>query len=197
MTIKHLQMDSADVQAAIYSIALSLDGFLLNGIQYGVLQPHLDGFLQKTVSNLLNDLTALEEITQQTSTESQTKVVQTLGGLRATCHKLTDLVIELCSFRAFSLPQLRSKVSQVPRLRKECVERIQALESCFGVAKPFYQSRPVHSTEAVNDFLTSLERVFVDEWSASTATKEEAPVPPPAGGPPSDQGVPAQEAKTT
>lgn len=54
MHVKQLQVDIPDIQAAIYSVALSLDAFLMNGIQYGVLQEDIFlGMLQKTSNNLL------------------------------------------------------------------------------------------------------------------------------------------------
>jgi hypothetical protein len=48
MHTKQLTVDFPEVQEAIYGVALSLDAFLVNGIQYGVLQQAVfPGFLQR------------------------------------------------------------------------------------------------------------------------------------------------------
>ena len=83
------------------------------------------------------------------------------------CQQLIDLVTGLRTFRTLPIQQLRSAVSRIPILRAECVGRLQELEVCFETPKPFYPSRPSHSTAAVNDFLANLERLFADEWAVS------------------------------
>jgi hypothetical protein len=157
-----------EIQGAIYRVALSLDAFLVNGLQYGVLRQFTaNGFLQRAAGTLLSDLTSLEEQARRAPATSQLKLTEALAGLRASCQRLVDLVMELRSFRTLSLEQLRSTVSQVPVLRDACVNQIQELEACLRTPEPFYQSRPAHSAAAVNGFLTNLEGVFVQEWSAS------------------------------
>jgi hypothetical protein len=168
MTTKQVPRDFPEVQGAIYEVALSLDAFLMNGIQYGVLQRALfPEFLQKTAANLLRDLASLEEQAPHASGASQDKIAELLASLRARCQQLVDLVAGLSSFRTLSLDQVRSTVSQVSLLRGECVQRIQELETCWGIPQPFYQSRPSRSTVAVNDFLANLERAFTEEWAAA------------------------------
>lgn len=168
MTTKQLPVDSPEVQVAIYRVALSLDSFLLNGIPIGVVhQAVFNGFLQKTAGNLLSELATLEEHARDAPATSQPQVTIALAALRARCENLIDLVTGLGSFRTLSLEQLGSTVSQIPVLREACVQRIQELESCFRTPRPFYQSRPSYSAAAVNDFLTNLERLFVEEWRAS------------------------------
>lgn len=168
MNTKQLPIEFSKVQGAIYGVALSLDAFLVNGIQFGVLQRAVfDGFLQKTANNLLRDLASLEEQAPHAPVLSQPQVTEALAALRARCQELIDLVTGLSSFRDLSLEQLRATVSQVPLLREACVQRIQDLEGCFRIPKPFYPSRPAHSTVAVNDFLANLERAFAEEWRAS------------------------------
>jgi hypothetical protein len=173
MTTKQFQVDFPEVQGAIYRVALSLDAFLLNGIQYGVLQRAVfNGFLQKTAASLLSDLASLEEQAPHAPVASQAKVGEVLAALRARCQQVIDLVTGMRSFRTLPLQQLRSAVSQVLLLRGECVQRVQELEACFRTPKPFYQSRPSHSTATVNDFLANLERVLTEEWAASNADVE-------------------------
>ncbi len=168
MNTKQFQEDFPEVQAAIYRVALSLDSFLLNGIPYGVIHRDiLHGFLEKTAGNLLTELAKLEEHAPHAPAASQPKVTATLAALRAKCQQMIDLATELISFRNFSLEQLRSTVSQVPLLRGECVRLIQELEHCFQTPKPFYQSRPNYSTDTVNGFLSNLERMFTEDWTAS------------------------------
>ncbi len=47
--------------SAICRVALSLDGLLVNGLQFGVLRPAADGFLEVAGGGLLADLAALGE----------------------------------------------------------------------------------------------------------------------------------------
>jgi hypothetical protein len=167
MSAKPLQVDFPDIQAAIYRVALSLDAFLISGIPYGLLQHAArGGFLQKTASNLLGDVAALEEEAQQAPAR-QPEVTPVLAALRAKCQQLIDVVTGLNSFTALSLQELRATVAQIPLLRGECVQVLQELEAYFRTPKPFYSSRPSHSTAAVNDFLANLERVFTQEWVAA------------------------------
>jgi len=162
--------DFPEVQGAIYGVALSLDAFLLNGIPYGVLQQAIGaGFLRKTASNLLRDLENLEKQALHAPVSSQPKVSEVLVALWAKCQQLIDLVTELGSFRTLSLRQVRATVARIPLLRGESVQRIQELEACFRTPKPFYQSRPAHSTAMVNDFLADLEQMFAEEWADSNA----------------------------
>ena len=170
MSAKQPQDDLPEVQAALYGLALSLDAFLLNGIPYGVLRREVfNGFLEKTAGNLLRDMANLERQAPHAPAPSQPKVTGLLAVLRAKCQQMIDLVSGLSSFRALPLQQLRSTVAQIPPLRGECVRLIQELEACFQTPKPFYPSRPSHSTATMNDFLANLEGVFAEEWAASNA----------------------------
>ncbi len=175
MITKQFELDLPAEQAPIYRLALSLDAFLVNGIQYGVLHRVAPGFLQKTASNLMRDLASLDEQAQQAASDNRPRVVEVLASLKARCQRVVDLVNELSSFRALPLPQLRSLISQIMPLREECVQRIQEVESCLRTEHPFYLSRPSHSTATLNDFLANLERAFLEEWVASNANAEEAP----------------------
>ena len=167
MNTKPVPVDFPEVQTAIYGVALSLDAFLVNGIQYGVLQRAVfTGFLQKTASTLLKDLAILEEQAAHASITHEAKVTEALAALRARCQQLIDLVTELNSFRDLPPQLLRSTISRVLLLRQECVELIQELEAQFRTPEPFYQSRPCYSTDAVNDFLGNLQRVFAEAWAA-------------------------------
>lgn len=160
--------DFPEIQAAIYRVALSLDSFILNGIPYGVIhRDWLDGFLEKTANILLTELASLEAQAAQAPSSCQRKVIETLAVLRSKCQQLIDLATGLISFRSLSLEQLRTTVSQIPLLREACVQQIQELERCFQVPKPFYQSRPMHSTAGVNNFLADLENIFIQERNAS------------------------------
>jgi len=161
------QDDFPEVEAAIYRVALSLDSFLLNGIPYGVVHGAvIPGFLEKTAENLLTPLASLEQHASEAPASSQAKVREVLAALRAKCQQLIDLVTGLSSFRTLPLPQLRVAISQVPLLRTECVQLIQELEVCFRTPKPFYESRPSHSTASMNAFLANLERMFEEERAA-------------------------------
>jgi hypothetical protein len=168
MTTKQLPADFPEVQGAIYRVALSLDSFLVNGIQYGVLQPVVsDGFLERTTSSLLTDLASLEGYAPNAPAATQPKITELLASLRTSCQQLIDLVLGLCSFRTLPPEHVRSAVSQIPILRKACVQRIQELEGCFPIPQRFYESRPAHSTAAVDDFLSTLGQCFAEERNAS------------------------------
>lgn len=168
MSTQQLQDDFPEHQAAIYGVALSLDAFLINGILYGVLQrEYLPDFLEKTAHNLFRELARLEALPPHIPPASQSKVADALAALRSKCQQLIDLVSRLSLFRSLPLEQLRTTVSQIPLLRQACVQHIQELESYFQVPRPFYQSRPAHSTAAVNNFLADLENIFAQEWSNS------------------------------
>jgi hypothetical protein len=168
MNTKQSAVDFPEVQDALYGMALSLDAFLLNGIPNGLLQRALfNGFLEKTAGNLLADLASLEERACEAPVANQPKVTEILGALRAKCQELIDLVMGLGSFRTLPLQHLRSTISQIPLLRAEFVQLIQQLEAGFRTPKPFYLSRPAHSTVAVNDFLAHLPQLFEEAWHMS------------------------------
>jgi hypothetical protein len=165
MSTKQFAGDVPAVQAAIYRVALFLDAFLLNGLQYGVLQRAVfPAFLEKASGNLLRDLAGLEE---QAPGGSQRKVTEVLAALRAKCRQLIELVSGLSSFRTLPLQEVRVRVSQILLLREECVQRIQELEDCFRTPKPFYPVHPADSTTAVTEYLGNLERVLAEEWAAT------------------------------
>lgn len=166
-TNQHID-DFSEIQAIVYRVALSLDSFLLNGIPYGVIhREFFNGFLEKTASTLMTELASLEAQAPHAPLASQPNVAEALAALRAKCQQLIDLLTELTSFRALPLERLRSTVSQIPLLHDACVRQIQELEACFQTPKPFYPSRPAHSTAAVNDFLADLENIFIQEWNDS------------------------------
>ncbi|HTU90436.1 MAG TPA: hypothetical protein VMF69_10205 [Gemmataceae bacterium] len=170
MNTKQLQNDFPEDEAAIYGVALSLDAFLLNGIPCGVLQQSLfPGFLEKVAGNLLRDLARLEAQAPHAPIASHPKVTESLTTLRARCQQLIDLVTGLSSFRSQSLEQLHTTVFQIPLRREACVRQIQELEEYFQVPRPFYQSRPAHSTAAVNNFLADLDRIFIQECNEPEA----------------------------
>lgn len=163
--IAMLACDPAAIQGAVYRVALSLDALLLNGLQYGVLQPvPADSFLQGLAGGLVSDALNLEEQVQRSHDGDAEQVAE---ALRADVERLTSQVTALASFRSQALPHVRSAVAQVLRLREECVREIQELERCLRTPKPFYPTRPPHSAAAVDDFLATLDRAFVQEWSAS------------------------------
>jgi hypothetical protein len=170
MTAKQLSADFPPVQTGIYGVALALDALLMNGIQYGVLQQAVfPGFLQKTAGNLTRDLANLEAQLPHGAVAGGPRAAELLGALKARCQQLMDMVTGLTSFNALSLEEVRSIVSRIPPVRLECVQLIQELEACLGTPKPFYPSRPSHSTAAVKNFLAGLERVFAEAWTAAHA----------------------------
>src|SRR2546428_8180745 len=92
-------VDSPEVQNAIYGVALSFDAFLINGIQYGVLQRDaFPGFVDKTAGNLLRDLASLEDQVLHAPTASQREITKLVEGLRAKCTQLIELVTDLTAF---------------------------------------------------------------------------------------------------
>jgi hypothetical protein len=174
MSTKQIQIDVPDVQAAIYRVALSLDAFLLNGLQYGVLSNTIfPGFLQKTASNLLRDLTSLEGQVPQKPRDSQPQGTEVVAALRSKCEHMIDLVTRLSSFRTLPLEQVRATVSQILLLREQCVQLIQELEGCFRTSEPFYQTRPSNSAATMTDFLGRLEDTVTKEWAASNTNLSE------------------------
>jgi hypothetical protein len=185
MTAKQVRVDFPEAQGAIYRVALSLDAFLVNGIQNGVLQRGVfPGFLEKTEQHIRRDLASLEEQARLVPGANQPQVTAILASLTTRCQQLTELVTGLSSFTDVPLQQLRSAVSQIPLARGECVRLIQELEACLRVPKPFYQSRPSHSTALVDDFLANLERAFVDAWAAANPGRQENGASHSLGAPP-------------
>lgn len=164
MATEQLEADFPAIQSAVYRVALSLDAFLVNGIPSGVIHraafPHL---LDKIASNLLAEVTRLEEEVTYSAPTNQPEVNELLTALRAKCQQLVELVTGLSSFRTLPPHQLRSSIAQVVLLRGESVKVIQELEECLQIPQPFYLSRPAPANAAVNDFLTNLERLFVEE----------------------------------
>ena len=68
--------------------------------------------------------------------------------------------------------RLMTAVARVRLLRADCVRELQALEASLHLPRPFYESRPAHSTAAVEAFLADLDNLFVAEWT--TANSESA-----------------------
>ncbi len=174
MMTQQLPVDFPESQAALYGVALSLDAFLINGILYGVLQREMfPTFLETTAGNLMRDLARLEGQTTNAPISGQLRVEELLASLRVKCQQLVDLVSGLRAFRTLALDEVRSTVSLIAPLREDCVHLIEQLEARWGASRPFYQSRPAHSTAAVNDFLTDLEGTFAREWAAGNAHSQE------------------------
>lgn len=167
MATKQLPVDIAELQSAIYRVALSLDSFLMNGIQYGVLERAApDGFLERAANSLWSELARLEELVPSVPSPGGVTASEISALLRARCQELVDLIMGLRALRTLPVAQVRQSALQVPILREACVHLIQQLEACLGTSKPFYQTRPARSTAAVNNFLTSLEQCFLVEWNA-------------------------------
>jgi hypothetical protein len=170
MNTRCLDNDSSKIQAAIYGVALSLDSFLLNGIPYGVLQRAIiPNFLEKTADNLLKDLAILEEFAPNGFAADHSKITAIMEALRAKCQRLIDAAMGLTSYTTMPFQQLRLALSQIPLLRKECVDLLQELEVRFRTPDPFYQSHPNHSAAAMDDFFANLVRLFEEERTTSTA----------------------------
>jgi hypothetical protein len=153
MAANQRKADASELQNAVNALALSLDAFLVNGIQYGVLEQAIFGdFLQQTINDLLRDLDGLER--------SAGGIQPTLTRLRTKVQELIAVVRALCPFKTLAQPQVHALVSQVPLLRSECADLIQQLETELHVDRPFYRSRPAHSTVAMNEFLSNLHTAF-------------------------------------
>lgn len=167
MKTKQGPMDASDIQKAIYSVALSLDAILINGIQMGVFQQNIfPGFLQKTAGALERNLAILEEKVFQGTSPRQPKIKEIMAALQANCRQFIELVTDLSTFRTRTIEEVRSIISQIPPLREACVQCIQELEGFLGTTKPFYTSRPAHLSEMINDFLVNLERFTIEELTA-------------------------------
>jgi hypothetical protein len=158
MAIKQLSAELIDLQKAVANVALSLDAFLLNGIQYGVLAP--SGFanmLSKTTANLNRDLEVLEEFIDQDKA--------LMSPLRATCQQLVGVVTELIPFRLLPTQQWLPKVALIPQRRAQCVQQLIELETRLQLGESFYSSRSSQSAQSVDQFLTVLEGLFTNEWT--------------------------------
>ena len=176
MTTPQPAVDFPEAQSAVYGLALSLDAFLLNGIPCGVLQGGVfPGFLEKAGRNLMRDLAGLEEQASHDPNGNTPEVAAILASLRARCQQLIDLVAGLRLFPSLPVEQMRLRVSEIPALRGECVSLIQQLEASLRLPKPFYSSRPAHSTALVDGFLADLERSFDQAWVAAQTGREKEP----------------------
>jgi hypothetical protein len=169
MNTEQLQVNLPEVQAALYGVALSLDSLLVNGIPIAVFHRAApEGFLHNLASNLMGDLEKLEEQAAHAAA-GRSGVPELLAELKTRCQQMVELLTGLIAFRTLELPQLRADVARIAPLRAECVRLIQELEACLQTPRPFYQSRPSHSTADVAAFLANLERIFSEEWVASNA----------------------------
>lgn len=163
-------VDFPEVQAAVYGVALAVDSFLLNGIQYGVLHQLAEGFVEHAASSLPRELDGLEEQVRRTPATDLGEVTELLAALRGTCQRLVELVTGLKPFRTLPREEVRAAVRQIPILRATCVQLIQRLEDCLRTPKPFYQSRPQESIAAVDSFLDHLEGAFLQEWDVASTS---------------------------
>jgi len=163
-----------ETQSALWRVALSLDAFVVNGIPLGVIQGAvLPGFLEKVSGNLTRELDDLEK---RAASHGLTDSAATpLTALRANCDALIRVVCELSGFRTLPLSLLHSAVQQVRDARADCVQTIQDLETQWGIAPEFYQSRP-QATQAADDFLAGLEQTIADEWHAAHTANEVQPL---------------------
>lgn len=159
-----VELDPVEIGAAIYRVALSLDAFVVNGIQFGVLQPG-DGFLEKTAGILRRDLEILEKEAVRLRGGDHSDAKTTVVSLKASCQRLTETVGKLAGFRAQPIRNVHSMASEVARLREECVGSLKKLEGVFQISKPFYQTRSVESSTAIKEFLCRLESMIVDAWN--------------------------------
>lgn len=166
MAVKQLPIESSDLQNGISKVALSLDAFLINGIQYSVLvQAGLTGLLTKTASNLIRDLDALEELISHVPSINQGKALSLLENVKSTSQELIQLVTGLIPFRSIPVPQWLPHVAEITQLRDQCVQQITDLETCLQTGEAFYSSRSSDSTTSVEQFLGDLENFLMREWN--------------------------------
>jgi hypothetical protein len=186
MTPKQTSVEDGQIQAGVYRVALALDAFLVNGIQYGILSGNASGgFLEMTAGNFKRDLAELEGLLVGAKPTAKELCV----ALRDGCQQLIDHVEGLSSFRDLPLQSMRAAVAQVPILRSDCVRLLQETETVFQTSQLFYQSRPASSTAAVSDFLATLERAFTDKWHAAREPGEHT-FDATSGTPPDGNGQP-------
>ncbi len=154
-----------DVQADIYRLALSLDSLFVNGVQFGIFQPTLsNGLLEKLSGALLKDVETVHQDIRHAPPGEQHNLQATYEALRTELADLTDLVGRLVSFQLLALTDLRDAVSRLVCQREEGVRLINALETCFQTAQPFYATRSREASAAVERFVADLPRRFEAEW---------------------------------
>jgi hypothetical protein len=157
MQTAHPPVDVHAIQRAIHRLALSLDAVLVNGLQYGVLQPvGGEGFLRKTIDTLMADLVRLEGL-----------VGTSAAPLRMHVEELTGMATALSPFRTWPLPLVEASVGRIRQQREACMLHIQQLETGLGVPNHYHLSRPTQAAAAVEAFLAQLDDAFVREWSAA------------------------------
>lgn len=167
MSTTEPRLESSEVEAAIHRVALSLDAFLVNGLQYGALgRVTADGLLTKAAASLLTDLASLAEQVRQAAPD-QAPVAEGLAGLRAQCQHLVELVTGLKSFRTLPLEQVRGAAQRIVALRDTCAAHIRQLEISLRVPRSYSSSRPAIAAAAVERFLAGLEETFTREWADS------------------------------
>lgn len=162
--------NSTEFRPAIVQLALSLDAFILNGIQYGVLHCVNTGFLQRTANTLRGDLSNLARLAPDSTNSTP------IRELRPQCERLISAVESLNGFHALELEQVRSAVAEIRLLHGECTRSIRALEETSGTSPSFYESRPATSAVAIADFLANLGTLL--DSARNTANTRNAGSPP-------------------
>lgn len=165
MVTNHYTVDVPQLEPAIHGVALSLDAFFINGLQYGVLQQDtFPGFLQKTADNLMRDLSNLEDLASQMEAADRGFIQGTLTLLRDRIQQLVESALHLMRFRALTLDEVRSTVSRILFFREECVNLVKDMEVQLQTEKPFYT---VRKNASVLDYLADYERLITEAWTAA------------------------------
>ena len=167
------QDDFPVVQAHIYRLALSLDSLVVNGVQFGAISSAFPGMVRRQADTLLADLETLEQDRPLVAVAKQQRANEALAAVRTEIGRMIDLITRLIAFRSLSLLEVHHAVSQIAILRDQCVALIEELERCFATPKPFYETRPTTSAEALNCFIADLDRLLEDAWHVA---KSAAPV---------------------
>lgn len=146
---------TGSLQAALHRVALSLDALIVNGTQFGLLHP-VPGFLDKVAGILVADLGRLEA-----SVGDEAEV----AALSAACSRALQRMKGLEGFRRQSWFDILASVAALIEERAAFMRLVREIEERLGIVQPFHLARSAHSAEAVDAFLTTLDKAFAEEWT--------------------------------
>jgi hypothetical protein len=160
----------SNLESAVYRVALDVDSLILNGVQLGLLTSLAPGFLQDRMDDLRCDMAILSAELTKAGFERSHPSAAILEQLRLQIVDLMDRFAALRSFRSLHASELRAAAGKVRDARSQCVGLIEDLERSIHASRPFYSSRSIASTRAMDEFLAGLEKLLEAEWGKSQAT---------------------------
>lgn len=163
--------DDRSIQNAIYRVALSADGLLVNGVTACLAQMHSTGFIDELFDAANGNLEQLPELSEDTKSDTD-KLIQVIG---RNFDVMKGSLRELAGFKRLPDSRVSELISGLVGAYDQVKRAVRSLESAFGVGRPFYENRSSDSAKRIDDLIQNLPRIFLMERSKSGDQRHDLP----------------------